>query len=65
MTQVCDATRLRVKRRVRTPIGYGSKELDVDAAGRLLAFRTADTGSRCSRLSVDVRRRYEAFRVEA
>ncbi|AEK09288.1 hypothetical protein FGG24_gp95 [Mycobacterium phage JC27] len=41
------------------------KALDVDAAGRLLAFRTADTGSRCSRLSVDVRRRYGAFRVEA
>ncbi|AKU44970.1 hypothetical protein BARRIGA_102 [Mycobacterium phage Barriga] len=32
---------------------------------RLLAFRTDDTGSRCSRLSVDVRRRYGAFRVEA
>ncbi|QNJ59735.1 hypothetical protein SEA_HARRYOW_92 [Mycobacterium phage HarryOW] len=41
------------------------KALDVDAAGRLLAFRIADTGSRCSRLSVDVRRRYGAFRVEA
>ncbi|WNM72216.1 hypothetical protein SEA_ASHBALLER_93 [Mycobacterium phage Ashballer] len=25
MTQVCDATRLRVKRRVRTPIGYESR----------------------------------------
>ncbi|ATW59877.1 hypothetical protein SEA_WILKINS_92 [Mycobacterium phage Wilkins] len=65
MAQVCEATRLRVKRRVRTPIGLRIKSLDVDAVDRLLAFRTVDTGSRCSRLSVDVRRRYGAFRVEA